>query len=131
MIKTKSHFESFIVNGDRPKNAATARPIVVRAPKHLKCFRATITINNYGSTANGQDQGLFISTFPTDQESNCVYLSTVIGSDIQVAPAYTLGNSSSKQLVFDRRGVGYMDDEFYLYSVEAYVTIIWEGIIDE
>jgi hypothetical protein len=131
MIKTKSHFESFIVNGDRPKNAATARPIVVRAPKHLKCFRATIIVNNYNSTGTGLDQGLFISTYPTNEESNCVFLTTVETTDLQIAPAIQYAIASPSTLILDRRGVGYMDDEFYFYSVESYVTIIWEGIIDE
>jgi hypothetical protein len=132
MIKTKSHFQSFIVSGGRPKNA-TGAPIVVRAPQHLRCFRATIIISNFGSTGNGLDQGLFISTFPTNEESQCVYLSTVnqITVDVIVGPVTQLGNSSSQQLILDRRGVGYMDDEFYLYSDEAYVTIIWEGEVYE
>jgi hypothetical protein len=127
MIKTKSHFQSFIVNGDRPKN--NGLPIVVRAPQHLRCFRATIIISNFGSSANGLDQGLFISTFPTNEETQCVYLSTVNQTDVDVVvgPITQYGNSSLKQLVLDRRGVGYMDDEFYLYSLEAYVTIVWEG----
>lgn len=127
MIKTKAHFENFIVNGDRPKNQGL--PIVVRAPKHLRCFRATIIVNNYNAT--GLDQGLFISTIPTSQEQQCVFLTTVQTTDVLVPPdtQYTIASPST--LVLDRRGVGYMDDEFYFYSVEAYVTVIWEGEVYE
>lgn len=129
MIKTKSHFESFIVNGDRPKNQGL--PIVVRAPKHLRCFRATITVNNYNATGLGLDQGLFVSTFPTDQESQCVFLTSVQTTNVVVPPDVQYTISSPSTLVLDRRGVGYMDDEFYFYSVECYVTIVWEGEVYE
>jgi len=128
MVKTKAHFESFIVTGGRPKNAAGA-PIVVRAPQHLRCFRATITINNYGT--NGLDQGCFISTVPTNEEPQCVYISNTIQTFTAVVPATDTTNNASNQIVLDRRGVGYMDDEFYLYSDEAYITIIWEGEVYE
>jgi hypothetical protein len=128
MIKTKSHFENFIVNGDRPKNQGL--PIVVRAPKHLRCFRATIIVSNYGQIGTGND-GLFISTFPTNQEQQCVYMSSVETTDLQVAPATQFSISSPNTLILDRRGVGYMDDELYFYSVDAYVTVIWEGEIYE
>ena len=129
MIKTKSHIQSFIVNGGSPKSAGS--PIVVRAPKHLRCFRATIIVSNFGSTGEDLDSGLYISTYPVTSIEQCIFLSTVIGTDMQVAPTYTLGNSSIKQLVLDRRGVGYMDDELYFYSDKCYVSIIWEGEINE
>jgi hypothetical protein len=128
MIKTKAHFESFILNGGRPKNG-TSTPVVVRAPQHLRCFRATITINNFG--ANGLDQGCWIATTPTNEEAQCVYISNTILTITQVAPATDTTNSASNHLILDRRGVGYMDDEFYLYSDEAYITIVWEGEVYE
>jgi len=128
MVKTKAHFESFIVNGGRPKSG-TATPVVVRAPQHLRCFRATITINNFGS--NGLDSGCFIAIIPTIEEAQCVYISNTIRTLTAVVPSTDITNNASNQIVLDRRGVGYMDDEFYLYSDEAYITIIWEGEVYE
>lgn len=121
--KTQAHIQSFTVNGDRPKNQG--RPIVVRAPLFMKCFRATIVVNNYGSNMG---QELFISTSPTNQEENCVYLSTQFFIDTQLPPDVDIGRNAINQLVLDRRGIGYMVDEFYFYSVACAVTIIWEGI---
>jgi hypothetical protein len=125
MIKTKAHIQALIVNGDRPKNFG--KPVVVRAPLFMKCFRATIIVNNYGQLV-GND--LFISTSPTNLEENCLYLSGTMTTATQTPPDNDFTTSAPMQLILDRRGVGYMEDEFYLYSSNAYVTIIWEGTVE-
>jgi hypothetical protein len=127
MIKTKSYIEAITVNGDRPKNNGLA--VVVRAPKTMKCFRATFVVNNYGSNLPCD---LFIATSPTNQEEQCLYLSgNILTSVTGPAPTTDTTFNAPQTFVFDRRGVGYMTDEFYLYSVDANVTIIWEGISEQ
>jgi hypothetical protein len=121
MIKTISHIESFIVGTKEP--SLSTGGLVVRAPKFMKCFRATIIINNVGTASR-----LFISTVPTTIEENCLILSSYYDTNTQVAPGTNTTFFSSNKLVLDRRGVGYMEDELYLYATDANVQILWEGI---
>ena len=128
MDKTISFIQAFDVNGGRPKNAARAYPIVVRPPQNMKCFRATITINN--NDGNDYSQ-LYISTSPVTNgdENSCLILGTFSKTDNTLDPAQTYYTQQS--LVLDRRAVGYMADELYFYADFAKVIIVWEGIISE
>lgn len=123
MTKTISFIQAIQVNTDRPKNQG--EPVLVRAPLHMKCFRATFVVNNYGSNLYSN---LWIASAPTNQEQLCLYLSASFFTDTVVAPGTDLSYTAPATFTFDRRGVGYMEDEFYLYSEGAYITIIWEGI---
>lgn len=122
--KTKAHIESFTVDSGRPKN--NGKPVIIRAPLFMKCFRATIAVNNYMS---GIGQDVFISTAPTNQEENCVFLSAQINTTTNTPPDIDFSYTAERILVLDRRGVGYMEDELYFYSESAVVTIVWEGIV--
>lgn len=127
MIKTKSHIEGFVVNGGQPKNA-TSFPIVVRAPKHLRCFRATITVQTFNSNV---DSALWISTAPCNSEELMLFIASNTNTNTAIAPATDITYQNLQSIVLDRRGVGYMEDEFYFYADEAYCTIIWEGEVYE
>ena len=121
MIKTKSFIQAFSINSGTPKG--NGFPVVVRAPKTMKCFRATFVVNNYGNDATPTD--LFISSEPTNQETQCLFLNGTYTISAGVTPM------APNIFVFDRRGVGYMEDEFYLYSNRCDVTIVWEGISEQ
>lgn len=123
MTKTISFIQAIQVNTDRPKNQG--EPVLVRAPLHMKCFRATFVVNNFGSNPYNN---LWVASAPTNQEELCLYLSTTIVTKTAVAPSFDYSLFAPGIFTFDRRGVGYMEDEFYLYSEGAYITIIWEGI---
>lgn len=125
-IKTKSFIQSFYINGGRPKSGANAYPVIVRPPQTMKCFRATISINDIDNNNPGQ---VFISTAPVNggDEGQCLVLNCTSITDALSNP-YTNYNSI-QTFVFDRRSVGYMTDEFYLYSDDAFVSIVWEGIL--
>jgi len=128
MIKTKSFIQSIYVTGGRPKDANGLYVSVVRAPKTMKCFRATIIVNNYGG---GIDASLWISSFPTALENECIYLSTNYITATQIPPNNDGTYVAPNILILDRRGVGYMEDELYLQADGCYVTILWEGISEQ
>lgn len=128
MIKTKSFIQAIKVDGGRPKNG-TGQAVVVRAPKTMKCFRATIVVNNFGS--DGVPTYLFISSQPTNLDEECIYLSSTYTTTTVVAPGFDITPVAPNIFIFDRRGVGYMEDEFYLQSDLCYVTIVWEGISEQ
>jgi hypothetical protein len=128
MIKTKSFIQSIYVTGGRPKDSNGLLATLVRAPKTMKCFRATIIVNNYGGTIGTQ---LWISSFQTALENECVYLNANYTTATQIAPNNDFTYTAPNILILDRRGVGYMEDEFYLQGDEVYVTIVWEGISEQ
>lgn len=125
MNKTKSHIQAVFVNTDRPKNQG--EPIIVRAPLFMKCFRATFVVNNYNSNLASS---LWISTAPTNDEGSTLFLNQTQIVQTAVAPANDVIYNAPGTLTLDRRGAGYMVDEFYLYADGCYVTILWEGYIE-
>ena len=127
MNKTKSYIEAININGGRPKNG-TGQYVLVRAPKTMKCFRATFVVNNFGGL---QPSSLWIASQPTLQEELCLFLNSYIPTITTVSPGTNQTSNAPGVFILDRRGVGYMEDEFYLYSDECYLTIVWEGISEE
>ena len=128
MLKTKSFIQAITVNGGRPKNA-TGQAVVVRAPKTMKCFRATFVVNSFNSLAPSE---LWISTEPTNLEQQCIYLNAAYITQTAAAPGGNDETSIAPNIfIFDRRAVGYMEDEFYLQSDGCDVVIVWEGISEQ
>ena len=127
MLKTKSFIQSVNVNGGRPKNA-TGQAVVIRAPKTMKCFRATFVVNNYNGS---QPSDLWISSEPTNSEEDCIFLNSTYTTTTALVPGTDLTRVAPNIFIFDRRGVGYMEDEFYLQSDDCFVTIVWEGISEQ
>lgn len=113
-------------------------PMTIRVPKHLKVFRAHIFCDNREDTT--QDTAVFISTQYPGNYNNAsvsttgIFLSTrnYTEASVPVAPDTSTGHTTSNvnSVIFDRRGVGYMCDDFYVYG-EGGISIIWEGIIEE
>lgn len=124
MIRTSSHIEAFVVNGGTPKSGNN-QPVIVRAPTFMKCFRATIYVSK-----NATKYNVFISTVPTTNEEICIELSSQVATVTLVPPDINTSIVLPNKLVLDRRGVGYMFDELYLYSDDANVQILWEGVIE-
>ena len=122
MNKTISYIETVYVNGGAPKS--NALPTILRAPKHMKCFRATITIN----TTTSKFHYVWIASNLTNLSTDCIILGKQTVTVPVVPPAITeFSYPYLEKLILDRRGAGYMEDEFYLYGVNVYVNILWEG----
>jgi len=112
--------------------------INVRPPRTMKCFRATIAL---GFNSSGKPLAVGIATQPTTNVDQLLILSDIGNISNQVAPTANVSTTNLKQIVLDRRNVGYMEDDIYLYSVSAEfnpiifdggtVTIVWEGIKNE
>lgn len=125
ITKTISYIENLNVVGGRPKSAA-GLPSIVRAPKFMKAFRCTFLVNPDGATNT-----VWIASVPTNLEEQCITLSADIITSTLVPPASDITQPYPQIFVFDRRGVGYMTDEFYLYGEDVNVRIVWEGIIEQ
>jgi hypothetical protein len=114
------------------------QPMTIRVPKHLKVFRAHIFCDNREDIT--ADTSVFISTqFPGNfnnggVSTNGIFLTSrnYTEASVPVAPDVSTGytNSNVNSVIFDRRGVGYMCDDFYIYG-KGGISIIWEGIIEE
>jgi len=112
--------------------------INVRPPVAMRCFRATIFLNvNVGSKATA----VGIATQPTTNIDQLLILSDLGTSQNLAVPTVNQNTSNIKQLVLDRRNVGFMEDDLYFYNVSneltpaifdgASVTIVWEGYKNE
>lgn len=127
MLKTKSFIQAIVVNGGRPKNGF-GQHVVVRAPKTMKCFRATFVVQNFSTLIPTE---LFISSEPSNLEENCLYLNANFLTTTQVRPGVDTTETAPNIFIFDRRNAGYMEDEFYLQSDDCYVIIVWEGYSEQ
>jgi hypothetical protein len=123
MIKTISHIETFQVNGGKP--GVNSTPLIVRAPKFMKCFRSTITARVSIGEPTGE---VYIATAPTNLIEQCIQLTGSFLTDTNLAPGTDTTIIGINTLILDRRGVGYMEDELYFYSNICSVAILWEGI---
>ena len=112
--------------------------INVRPPVAMRCFRATIFLNiSVGSKA----VAVGIATQPTTNIDQLLILTDLTTNTNNIAPAGNVGTTNIKQLVLDRRNVGFMEDDLYFYNVSnelgpaifdgASVTIVWEGYKNE
>ncbi len=129
-MKTTSIFQTFRLNSaSRPEDA-----LLVRPPQNLRAFRCTISIHNYtglaevriANYANANDFGSILLSTGFKFDTNTV---AVPGTDNSIGTNY----SSISSIVLDRRGVGYMTDNFYIWDVTGSATVvsfIWEGEID-
>lgn len=114
-------------------STTSASPLVIRPPKNLKVFRAHFIADNRED--NIAEALVIISTQPPGSTgwdgvkiSTRVYTETttavVPGTDI------SLGTADLNFYILDRRGVGYMVDDFYIYG-KGGVSVIWEGIQEQ
>ena len=92
----------------------------------MKAFRCTFLVN-----PDGAANTVWIASTPTGLEEQCITLSADVVIVTAVPPATDTTNTYPNTFVMDRRGVGYMEDEFYLYGEDVNVRIIWEGIKEE
>lgn len=110
-------------------------PIVVRPPKNLKVFRAHFIIDNREDPTTSAEAIICTSNpgaFGTGLDG--VRLSSNVYANITTAvpPAADVsdGTVNLNYYTLDRRGVGYMCDDFYVYG-KGGIAVIWEGIIEE
>ena len=124
--KTSSHFE--IV--DVANTLFALNSIIVLPPKYLECFRCTVIFQ--GDTATGSLG--FLSTVPNQNKMNSLRFSTNSSTTTGVPPSTDDTTIAGIQtFVFDRLGVGYMVDNFYVSAKpvtgEERFIFIWEGNI--
>lgn len=119
-------------------NTTIQAPLTIRVPKHLKVFRAHIYCDNREDTTQATE--VFISTtFPgitnnANVSTEGIFLTSNNYTEafVPVAPNVSTGltNNNVNSVIFDRRGVGFMCDDFYVFG-KGGISIIWEGIIEE
>ena len=128
MIKTSSQIQVINVG-----NTNFPSSLVVRPPKNLKVFRCTIQFIDAdfsgdvgaGYLSNTSDQNIFNTTIFSNGAFGKV---VAVGSN----QGYAMAPNS---LTLDRRGIGYMNDEFHVSSngtlTNATFVFVWEGETQE
>jgi hypothetical protein len=126
-MRTTSIFQTYrLNNATKPEDA-----LIVRPPQNLRAFRCTIAIYNNPSAAE-----IRIANVQNANDLSSIVLSNSFRFDTNtVAPPgidSTVGQtySSNSSIVLDRRGVGYMEDTFYIWDTngnDCIVSFIWEG----
>ncbi len=126
--KTTSVFQSF---GLGAAFGNFANQLVVRPPANMKVFRCTVYVcpDQDGVTNAGI---AYISNQQMTSQFDGVMLSCqqVFDSTNEVPTDANVGNTylAKNYIIFDRRGVGYMQDNFYCFG-KCYINFIWEGEI--
>ena len=123
MQKTSSHIEIVPLRG-----TVTPDTTIVRPPMYLKVVRCTVIFQSAPGTG---DRGL-LSTVPEQNDFNSIQFANSYDTTTLVPPAVDSTIIPGIQtFVFDRLGVGYMTDEFYVSSSgsgSGNFVFIWEGI---
>lgn len=122
MQKTKSIISVY----DAPGTVGAGEFTVIRPPSTLLCVRATFIAWTFNAVA----AELHISTSPNSNVGFSLPLNANEQTATSIAPGTDITRKTVNQFVLDRRGVGYMQDEFYLDG-KGRLVVIWEGIIEE
>jgi len=125
--KTTSIFQSFDLNSAFPGVGAQ---LIVRPPANLKVFRLTVYVSpDFSLTLGGT---AYISNQQMTSPFDGVQLSCTQNFYVQtnVPPDTDNGQTTLVQnkIIFDRRGVGYMQDNFYCFG-KCFINFVWEGEI--
>jgi hypothetical protein len=100
--------------------------IVVRPPAFLKVFRCTI----YFQVTTEEIGFGYLSAQPNGNNLNSLIFSNFKKIETNNRPGTDFLSGAIDQLILDRRGVGYMQDNFYVSSstaVGSQFVFIWEG----
>jgi hypothetical protein len=103
-------------------------PIVVRPPLTMKVFRCTIYFQNIGA---GKASRGFLTTVSDQNQFNTVVFASGTEINTLVPPDTDNTQAFLQQLILDRRGVGYMTEDFYVSSNsvdQCNFVFIFEGI---
>jgi len=123
--KTTSVFQSFDLLA---AFGSLSQQLIVRPPANLKVFRCTI----YVSPIAGIGGNAYLSNQQMFSNQDGIELSCLETFEITtvVAPGIDTGitNKIKNEIVFDRRGVGYMQDNFYCFG-KCQINFVWEGEI--
>lgn len=134
MLRTTSINNYYSLNG-----TSIGAPLTIRVPKNLKVFRAHIFCDNREDTITTTTEVFICTEFPgptnnTGRSTTGIFLTSFIYNEmsVPVAPATATGTTfiNTNTVIFDRRGVGYMYDDFYVFG-KGGISVIWEGIIQE
>lgn len=133
MLKTTSINNYYSLTG-----TGIAAPLTIRVPKNLKVFRAHFMCDNREDSASGT--AAYISTdFPGAENGSGISLTGIFLTSyvynemaVPVAPDTALGRNeiNINFVILDRRGIGYMTDDFYVFG-KGGISVIWEGIIED
>jgi len=118
--------KSIISVYDAPGTTGAGEQTTIRPPSTLLCVRATFIAWAH----NGIAAALHISTSPSNTIGFSLPLDANVQTQTAVPPATDITYQTVNQFVLDRRGVGYMQDEFYIQG-KGRLVVIWEGIIQQ
>lgn len=124
MNKTSTHIQVV----DVTSATLGTTPILVRPPLTMKVFRCTIYFQNI---ASGKATRGYLTTEPDQNQYNIVVFASGVEIKTVVAPGTDTTQAFLQQLVLDRRGVGYMTENFYVTSNgldDCNFVFIFEGI---
>lgn len=123
--KTTSVFQSFDLNA---AFGGLSSQLIVRPPANMKVFRCQI----YVSPVGGNGGEAYISNQQMFSTQDGILLSCYETFEVttSIAPGTDTGftNKQKTEILFDRRGVGYMQDNFYCFGT-CIINFVWEGEI--
>jgi hypothetical protein len=126
MQRTTSIYNFFDLTG-----TSAGANLIVRAPQNLKVFRCTIFCDSRSDTTLASNA--YINNSPINSSLEGVFICNGVYTEasVPVAPDTSTGTNvlNNHTLVLDRRGIGYMVDDLYIYG-KGGVSIIWEGITE-
>lgn len=105
--------------------------LVIRPPQNLKVFRATFYADSRNNVTIPSTVQISNSEI-LDQETGIFLLNYFRTSVNVVVPPGTndgTGVVNLYSVVFDRRGEGYMVDDFFIVG-KGGISVIWEGILE-
>jgi len=124
--KTSSHIETVDIT-----NVLYPNGTIVRPPTYLKVVRCTVIFQT--QSGNALRSGV-LSTVNNQNQLNTLIFSNFSNTNTSIPPDTDFNVSRGlNQFIFDRLGVGYMVDNFYVSNTadgeDAQFVFIWEGII--
>lgn len=130
MLRTTSINQYYSLNGTGMGN-----PLTVRPPKNLKVFRAHFICDNRADFTTSSEATICTTnpgTFGTGLEGVFLSNKNFFQTSTAVPPAIDVSDGviTLNHYILDRRGIGYMCDDLYIYG-KGGIAIIWEGIIEE
>lgn len=126
-MKTTSFIQSFDLDSGY---TSSAEALIVRPPKTIRVFRCTIFATDIINPASATD--VYVSNIDNPTEFNAFKITNgAVGNTLNTSPTTSITSylTGIDRIQFDRRGVGYMADTFYIWG-KGQVSIIWEGEID-
>jgi len=127
-MKTTSLFQAFDLDSGY---SSSDRALIVRPPQSMRVFRCLIYVS--GQVDEGTGASAYIANEANANVLNSVFLSRSVATSstnpVPPDPSTSDSLTNVDRIQFDRRGVGYMNDTFYIFG-KGTICFVWEGEVN-